>query len=491
MESPTAYSQGTGGGDGGRDGRNSNIDAPHEFEVEFPPTGPLGITFEWAVDSTTPFSGGNGRTPPVVTPRATSPLDSSTLPPIGSSPSSASKDRAIHRPGLPPPRQPPPLPHSLRILSFPRLPPQETQKTGITTNDTGANASTRDGETESSDRTGGGDRRSLHQSPRASDNETHPRRQENAQGADVPREGASNANDQTSPPNKIDSKTVEAEEQGGVERFGPVAGREVLRLGDILVEVNGNPVAGPAARDAGVLCFEDAVGVVAATATMKKQGGGGEGPPLQHRIFKFRREAPQAPPASASSATSPSSPQVLEGEWVRGMSGPASASKSPSSGGGGERDTPSMTGSSELGPTAARPLAPKSSWSTLYPVLKLKGWGRGLAAGRLTVSNIARGANEEQGTDRLRLSSSSLLSSRSRGSEASSADMDDLSAKFSWHSRGSTSSIGSDASFASSVSSKARGTSRRRKRGRERKGRNGSSVVSVTSAADRIKADAR
>lgn len=480
MESPAAYSEGAGDGDGGSDGRTSNIDAPHEFEVEFPPTGPLGITFEWAVDSTTLFSGGNGSTP-VATPRATSPLDSSTLPPIDSSPSLAPKDGAIHPPGLSPP-----LPHSLRILSFPRLPPQEAQRTGTTTDDAIANASTRDGETESRDRTGGGDSSSFHQPRRASDDETHPRQEENARGAVIPREGASNADDRTSSSNKIDSKMVEEEEQGGVERFGPVAGRDVLRLGDILVEVNGNPVAGPAARDAGVLCFEDAVGVVAATARIEEQGGAGEGPRPRRRIFKFRREAPQERPVSASS------PQMLEGEWVRGMSGPASASKPPSSSEGSAKlDAPNNTRSNELGVTAARPLAPKSSWSTLYPVLKLKGWGRGLAAGRLTVSNITRGANEEQGSGRLELSSSNPLSSRSRASEASSADMDDLSARISWQPRGSTSSIGSDASFASSVSSKARGTSRRRKRGRGRKGRNGTSVVSVTSAADRIKADAR
>ena len=489
MDPTTAYSQDTGGGDGDGDGRSFSIDAPHEFEVEFPPTGPLGITFEWAADSTAMFRAGDGSTT-VTTPRTAPPLDPSTLPPIGSSPSSAPKDRAIHPLGPP---SPPSLPHSLRILSFPRLPPKESLGSGTTIDETGANISTRDDETGSRDRTGRDDTGSLHELPRASSDEIPTHQQKNTQSAAGPSEGASNANDQISFPSESISPPAGVGQHGDVEAFGPVAGRDILRPGDILVEVNGNPVAGPAARIAGVLCFEDAVGVVAATASTGEQKHSEDGSRQRRRVLKFRREALQQRAASSSNTASPRPPQVQEGGWVEGMSSSASGSTPPPPAAGVERDAPNATEASGLGVNATGSLAPKSSWSTLYPVLKLKGWGRarGLAAGGLTVSDNPRGASEKEGMDRLRLSSLNHLSSRSGVSGAGSGDIDELSAQTSWRSRGSCSSIGSDASFASSASSKAKGPSRRRKRGKGQKGRNGSSVVSTISAADRIKADAR
>lgn len=284
---------------------------------------------------------------------------------------------------------------------------------------------------------------------------------------------------------------------GGAERFGPVAGRDVLRAGDILVAVNGSPVAGPAARDAGIMRFEDVVGVVAAaTATNARAQSADEPQPKRPRVLKFRREVRQQRTTSpAIIDPSPRRNAPLKGGWVKGMSGSESASRSLPSGGGAERDTTNSVTASDVGVNAAATAAtassqPRSSWSTPYPVLKLKGWGRapGLAKGGRTAQDNAQGKNREQGGSGF----SAPLSSRLRGSDASSVGMDNLSAQFSSRSRVSRSSRGSDASFISNTSSKASGASRSRKRGRERKGRaGGSSVISATSTAARIKADAK
>lgn len=72
-------------------------------------------------------------------------------------------------------------------------------------------------------------------------------------------------------------------------RTGPVEGRGVLRPGDILVFVNGVPVAGPDARRAGVNTFDDAVKAVAEAAP-----AGGEKP----RVLTFKRGVQR--PASLS-----------------------------------------------------------------------------------------------------------------------------------------------------------------------------------------------
>eukprot|EP00752_Nemacystus_decipiens_P018220 g16349.t1 len=166
------------------------------------------------------------------------------------------------------------------------------------------------------------------------------------------------------------------------------------------------------------------------------------------------------------------------------MSGSELPSGSSSLGAAAEQDPASLDAASDVGvdananaaTTPAAPTPPRSSWSTLYPVLKLKGWGRahGSAAGGRTPRGKA-------GTG-----FSAPLSSRLRGSDASSVGMDNFSVQYSSRSRGS------DASVISNTSSKASGTVRRGKRVRERKGRTGgSSVFSASSAAARIKAEAK
>lgn len=337
--------------------------------------------------------------------------------------------------------------------------------------------------------------------------------EENTNSAIVPCTGVSPCTGFSSagaeqPSSSSSNKTGEAkrpcvattEPPGGVERFGPVAGRDVLRAGDVLVAVNGNPVAGPAARDAGITCFEDVVGVVAAATTTNAQAQSTERPQRQRpRVFHFRRESRQQRSCSPAVVASTSPPRNVpsKGGLVKGMSGSEPASRSSSSGAAAERDTTNLVAASDVGVDAApgagagaAPPPPKASWSTLYPVLKLKGWGRahGLAAGGRTAGNDVQGTSRENAGTGF----SARLSSRLRGSDARSVDMDNFSAQFSSRSRVSASSRGSDASFKSNVSSKAGGALRGRKRGRERKGRaGGSSVVSASSAAVRIKAEAK
>lgn len=93
------------------------------FDVEFPPNGPLGITFEWAVDPAARWYGDGGT--PVASPR-TPPLGASTLPPI--SPSPTSKPTGHAAPPLELPVGPALLPHALRIQSFPALQPLESPR---------------------------------------------------------------------------------------------------------------------------------------------------------------------------------------------------------------------------------------------------------------------------------------------------------------------------------------------------------------------------
>lgn len=145
-EPATEHPQALGDEGGGSGGSSSGVDLPRVFEVEFPPTGPLGITFEWAVDPRALWYGDGGT--PATSPR-TPPLGSSTLPPISPSPSSATKSRAAHP--LEPPVGPAVLPHALRIQSFPDLPPlvtprSSTPEAGTTTTAGGDNKITADGE---------------------------------------------------------------------------------------------------------------------------------------------------------------------------------------------------------------------------------------------------------------------------------------------------------------------------------------------------------
>lgn len=119
---PTEHPRALGDESGSNGGNTYGVDVPRVFEVEFPPTGPLGITFEWAADPAALYWPGDGGTP-AASPR-TPPLGSSTLPPISPSPSSALKGRAAHQ--LEAAVGPSLLPHALRIQSFPVLPPLET-----------------------------------------------------------------------------------------------------------------------------------------------------------------------------------------------------------------------------------------------------------------------------------------------------------------------------------------------------------------------------
>lgn len=495
-EPPTEHPRTPGDASRGSGGKIIGVSTPRVFEVEFPPTGPLGITFEWAADPGALW-GGDGSTP-VSSPR-TPPLGSSTLPSISPSPPSARKGRAVH--SLEPTAVSPAwLPHALFIQSFPDLPPIETSTprsatagvgTAITAG--GGGEASADGEVKSTAVSSNDVPGSLHQqlhTSREPRTTCTPREEKYTNSAVVPCTGVSSA-DAEQPSSTKSNTTGEAERPGAAqteplddaERFGPVAGREVLRAGDILVAVNGNPVAGPAARDAGITCFEDVVGVVAAATTTNAQAQPVEGPRRkQPRVLKFRRGARQQQPTSATDTSAPRN-VPSKGGWVKGMSGSESASRSSLSGVAAERDTTSLVAESDIGvnanaaaSAAAAPPPPKASWSTLYPVLKLKGWGRahGLAAG-------GRTARDKAGTG-----FSVPLSARFRGSDASSVSMGSFSAQFSSRSRGS------DASIISNTSSKASGTLRSRKSGRGRKGRaGGTSVFSASSTAARIKAEAK
>lgn len=484
----------------GDDGGGSGI--PRVFEVTFPATGPLGITFEWAVDSTavalpptgrlstatdsmhplvspragrrqerllgminttTPSSGGGGGTPET-TSRAL-PLNPSTLPPISSSPSSAPKDGAGH--SLEPPLAPALLPYALRIQSFPRLPPQEPQSLhsvipgGRITAAAGGDSSLLPGgeveppaATTSSDRAG-----FLNLARRSSGDKTHTHEEEECPGSNIiPYADAKFKHDTpllvegNNTEKKLGAATIGTTEQlGDISTISPVEGRDLLRPGDVLVEVNGTPVAGPAARDAGVMSFEDAVRVVAAateapTATTANTGMKQIGGPRQRpRVFKFRREAQFQRPTSACSSTStprilPRAPKLTsKGGWVKGMSGSALASGSSS------RTAADTQGTTE-----------SSSRSTSVGE---SGTQVGMAANAACTASSPR------------LSSSSLCSVL--------------------QSQRSVSPRGSEASFVSRRSSRVSRATRSRKRGIEGKGVAGSSVFSAKSAAERIKAEAR
>lgn len=462
---------------------------PWVFEVTFPPTGPLGITFEWAVDpaaalpppgrpstgtavplespsigrqqerllgmnnATTPFTGRSGSTP-VSTPRAP-PLSPSTLPPISSSPSSGPKQGADHP--LEPPRAPAMLPHALRIQSFPRLEPQEMNSPrlvnpggGTTAIAAGESSPPPGGELEYRAAATSSDRKGL---LRVETLETSTQEERCTEGNAGPDANTSKVKDDMMSPVKSNNAatTGTTEQLGDTDTIGPVAGRDVLRHGDTLIEVNGSPLAGSAARDAGIISFEDAVRVVAAataataatttTKGMKPIGG----PPQRPRVFKFRREANCQRPTSASTSTSVSNPLLpapkitsKEG-WVKGTSGSTSGSGSSSRTAGDEQR---MTKS--------------PSRSTSVP------------QSRAAVGVAATAASA---TSSPRLSSSSLHPSVNFQRSANQR--------------------GSAASVVSRSSSKASKATRSTKRARDGKLGAGGSVLSAISATERIKAEAR
>ena len=266
-----------------------------EFEISFPPNGPLGITFEWAVDPAgwpividsekldivDPVTAGfrprttageislptaprgilqrprsatlpdnrrelsftrtvacsGGSTPTL--PRISLPL--AALPALPTSSTTKSTESLV--------------PHVLRIRSFPSFfsgSPTLAERNSPTPNPVADGSS--------------------------------------AAGAVVEHKRSINAQGPTKEKQPADRPAAETESR---RTTGPSAGRDILCVGDVLVQVNGKPVAGPAARRAGILSFQDAVNVVAAVTEMKEDGGG-RGP----RILKFRRAAQSSLPPS-------------------------------------------------------------------------------------------------------------------------------------------------------------------------------------------------
>lgn len=122
----------------------------------------------------------------------------------------------------------------------------------------------------------------------------------------------------------------------------PSTGHDILCVGDVLIAVNDKPVAGPAARVAGILSFQDAVDTVAEVVEGRTVAEG-EGVHRGQRILKFRRAARSTPPSSRVpiSLVQPSG----KTEYVRGLSGrDASTGKDQgkaSSAGSGDSGEPS------------------------------------------------------------------------------------------------------------------------------------------------------
>ncbi|CAB1110136.1 unnamed protein product [Ectocarpus sp. CCAP 1310/34] len=546
---------GGSGSDKGSGERSASSDEPYIFDVTFPPTGPLGITFEWAVDRTavvhpalpptsqtldddeddtsrrqagqdsagilgSPSVGCKQREPPdvaVVTARATV-LGSSTLPPITSSPSSAPKENAARPADAP--SAPVSIPHALRIQRFPLLPPQETTSSRFawargTTTETGHDTVPHSGERQPLAATGESGEELFRDGLGLPSGRRLPQEHDRTKSG-LPSTDTSNGVVNGSLLDKSHSMPAEtnlngttretAERQGGAEVFGPAAGREILRPGDILVEVNGMPVAGAAARDAGIVSFEDAVGVVAAATAARSPAPEAHG---QQRdaaarqrplVLKFRREGRGQRPSSASDTLLLPSPRYpSKGGWVNGIPGGGSAGSRSSSGTVTEQDTTDSSSRSARGletkicdpadPSESMSSSSRSSRSPLHPVPQVKGVGQvpHMAAGDPGDKNTPGGWIGEMGRGEI-----PLASSRSRASGASSVDMDGLSALSSLRSRSSARSKGSESSFNSRATSKTGGVPRSRKRGgKERQAGGRSGVFQSTSTAERIKAEAR
>lgn len=274
------------------------------FDVIFPSTGPLGITFQWDVDPTMwpavapqiadVSNSDTARDQESVdsnamllrTPRTRTEVEthkvllrekpSTLLPALSSSPAGAISELTV-------------LPHALRIESFPvlaeaspRLPGTSTTPTATADQAFPTRSPTFPIDASLSGQNGFSRAHAL--KPEAVDepaeNSEKPKLSDGFLEKNFPRE------------TETEAKT------------GPVAGRNVLRPGDILVEVNGTPVAGPAALRAGIECFQDAVEVVAkASTTTQLEDGGGAA-----RVFKFRRARQWG---SFSSAQPPLAPRVI------------------------------------------------------------------------------------------------------------------------------------------------------------------------------------
>lgn len=368
-------------------GHDSGDDSEPEFiEVVFEPTGPLGITFEWAEDPTRWLqpalgirdgttarlreSSCTGKEATLRSPRDTAPILKSAVlsqHPQETAPVRVSGASTAACPGTPlaapilPPILPystgelpePLAPHALRIQSFPVLPTNDSNRldeTGASTTVVAANDWMSAGGT--------------YPPPAAA---TALRRDH---GSDSGGDTVDNRGDRPDP-NKAGLKGAVLEGRRGltesgksaqprpVRKDGPAAGRGTLRPGDILIEVNGTPVAGPAARQAGIASFRDVVDVVAATATRAGKEA------LRPRVLKFRRSArlsPPFPPPAPTSLHIPPPLIPLRGEWAREVSGTVVGGAELRGGGGGHAS--STEASLSPSPRSTHPSLARSSYNT-------------------------------------------------------------------------------------------------------------------------------
>lgn len=297
------------------------------FEVSFPPSGPLGITFEWAVDSMAwemvtdgealksgglataglrPLFKTNGTTLPK-TPRTISQRPRSAVllstrdelrsmrPADFSGGSNPTMPRNFFPPVTLPPLAKSPqvdltgsfIPHALRIqsLSLSSMEiPQSNARIRTTQNYTEVKSVAAGGLVEAT--------RSNAQQESIEEKQSVDR----TTTTSISRERV----DKTPDPTSI-----------------PSMGHGVLCVGDVLIAVNGKPVAGPTARVAGILSFQDAVDAVAKVV----EGRGvaeGEGVCRGQRILRFRRAARSTPPSSRAPNPIVESPGKTE--YVRGLS---------------------------------------------------------------------------------------------------------------------------------------------------------------------------
>lgn len=455
------------------------------FTVGFPSSGPLGITFEWALDSTTPWSARPSQTADcanntTTTATANAPWHRASTERTSSSPATlpgqhrtstnvnampdvggagSDSPRALLTPTILPPispslvvPDPSVLPHALRIQSFPLLPGESehrpvgrssaapdsgTQRPDVRTADVRQHrhvSTTADG------KLGDTVARSTELSGEESSTTDEPSLTAFGQTTAWEPTTATAATTTTAA-----AATTAATAAAGValdpSKAGPATARDILRIGDILVEVNGNPVAGPAARQAGIATFQDAVDVVADAATDTTPGTGAE----RGRLFTFKRaRSPKSPPQQSTAPLLPPAVLTLKGRWVgEGSGGSENKSKQ-----GFQPTTEAGSGNEATSGTTPRTSKPHlQAW-----VPQLEG---------LTRSSDSRGSERMVGGSSRRVSamgSSRLMSP-----------------------------IGSDRSLEGFRV----GGGRSRKEGNRSRARGDASVFSASSAVERLKADAR